>query len=104
MLSAEINIQYIGAATAILEIGGLRFLTDPALDSKGDYPLPAYTLRKLQNPVVTASQLGRIDYVLLSHDHHLDNLDHTGQQLLTEVKTVFTTTSGAKRLNSGGLR
>ena len=104
MLSAQIDVQYIGAATAILEIGGLRFLTDPAFDCKGDYPLGTYTLRKVQNPVATASQLGRIDYVLLSHDHHLDNLDHAGQQLLTAVKTVFTTTSGAQRLNSGGLR
>jgi L-ascorbate metabolism protein UlaG (beta-lactamase superfamily) len=104
MLSDQITVQYIGAATALLEIGGLRILTDPAFDSKGDYPLGAYTLRKTQDPVATASQLGRIDYALLSHDHHLDNLDHAGQQLLTQVTTVFTTPSGARRLNSGGLR
>lgn len=103
-LSAEITVHYIGAATALLEIGGLRILTDPAFDGKQDYPLGPYTLSKVQDPVVTASQLGRIDYVLLSHDHHLDNLDHSGQQLLTRVKTVFTTPSGAQRLNSGGLR
>jgi len=104
MLSDQIKVQYIGTATAILEIGGLRFLTDPAFDKKGEYPLTAYTLRKLQDPVADVSQLGRIDYVLLSHDHHLDNLDHAGQQLLTEVTTVFTTPSGAQRLNTGGLR
>ena len=104
MLSNEINVQYIGTATALLEIGGLRILTDPALDRKGDYPVGPYTLHKIQDPVATAGQLGRIDYVLLSHDHHLDNLDHAGQQLLTQVKTVFTTPSGARRLSSGGLR
>jgi L-ascorbate metabolism protein UlaG (beta-lactamase superfamily) len=104
MLSDQINVQYIGAATALLEIGGLRILTDPAFDRKGDYPVGPYTLHKIQDPVATAGQLGRIDYVLLSHDHHLDNLDHAGQQLLTQVKTVFTTPSGAQRLNTGGLR
>ncbi len=39
MLSQEIKVHYIGAATALLEIGGLRILTDPAFDSKQDYPL-----------------------------------------------------------------
>jgi L-ascorbate metabolism protein UlaG (beta-lactamase superfamily) len=31
--------------------------------------------RKLAGPAITAAELGRIDAVLLSHDHHADNLD-----------------------------
>jgi L-ascorbate metabolism protein UlaG (beta-lactamase superfamily) len=105
MLSEEINVYYIGAATALLEIGGVRFLTDPAFDPKDSvYPLGIYTLHKIQAPAITADQLGKIDYVLLSHDHHMDNLDLTGEQLLSEATTVLTTPSGAQRLNSGGTR
>jgi len=105
MLSEEINVQYIGAATALLDIGGLRFLTDPAFDpNDAVYPLGIYTLHKTKAPATTAGHLGQIDYILLSHDHHMDNLDHAGEQLLSQARTVFTTPSGAQRLNTGGIR
>src|SRR5262249_18523826 len=41
-----------------------------------------------------------IDAVLLSHDHHQDNLDSAGRALLAAVQTVVTTTPGAERLAS----
>jgi L-ascorbate metabolism protein UlaG (beta-lactamase superfamily) len=39
-----------------------------------------------------------IDAVLLSHDHHGDNLDEAGRAFLPRAGVVVTTTSGAKRL------
>jgi L-ascorbate metabolism protein UlaG (beta-lactamase superfamily) len=36
--------------------------------------------------------------VLLSHDHHEDNLDQAGRALLPRAGTVVTTASGARRL------
>jgi hypothetical protein len=36
--------------------------------------------------------------VLLSHDHHFDNLDHAGRSLLTGARRVLTTVEGAERL------
>lgn len=44
--------------------------------------------------------------VLLSHDHHFDNLDHTGRSVLGKARAVFTTAEGAARLagNSRGLK
>ena len=39
-----------------------------------------------------------MDVVLLSHDHHADNLDDPGRALLPDVPTVVTTRSGARRL------
>lgn len=39
-----------------------------------------------------------IDAVLLSHDHHADNLDAAGRALLPATGVVVTTTSGAARL------
>jgi L-ascorbate metabolism protein UlaG (beta-lactamase superfamily) len=36
--------------------------------------------------------------VLLTHDHHADNLDTAGRALLDDVPTVITTEAGARRL------
>lgn len=106
VLSKEINIQYIGGPTALLEVAGLRFLTDPTFDPKGsEYKTSIYTLRKLADPVIDAHDIGDIDYILLSHDHHFDNLDNEGRHLLAKADTVFTTMAGAERLggNAAGL-
>ncbi len=76
MVTTAIRITYIGGPTALLEYGGLRFLTDPTLDpAPTDYPTAAYTLTKTVAPALDPASLGRIDAVLLSHDHHFDNLD-----------------------------
>ena len=42
--------------------------------------------------------VGAIDAVLLSHDQHSDNLDHSGRDFLAEAKRVLTTEAGAQRL------
>jgi len=99
MIADETKITYIGGPTALFEVAGLRFITDPTFDPKGsDYTTSIYTLHKLMSPAIAPGQLGKIDFVLLSHDHHFDNLDHAGRNFLSEVKTVYTTTAGAARL------
>lgn len=47
---------------------------------------------------VSIDDLGPIDAVLLTHDHHADNLDDLGRALLPAAGVVVTTTSGARRL------
>jgi L-ascorbate metabolism protein UlaG (beta-lactamase superfamily) len=47
---------------------------------------------------VAAADVAPIDAVLLSHDHHDDNLDAAGRALLPSVGVVVTTVSGSKRL------
>ena len=47
MSATPLRVTYIGGPTAIIEIGGLRVLTDPAFDPAGsEYPTPVYVLRK----------------------------------------------------------
>lgn len=102
----QLAITYIGCPTALLEFGGVRLLTDPTFDpAGGNYPSGPATLRKLQGPALSTEALGAFDCVLLSHDHHFDNLDHEGRALLAKAKVVFTTSEGAQRLaaNSVGL-
>jgi L-ascorbate metabolism protein UlaG (beta-lactamase superfamily) len=94
-----VRLIYIGGPTALLEWRGRRLLTDPTFDPAGtSYVLPAYELRKTQSPAVAPDQLGRLDAVLLSHDHHFDNLDHAGRALLPRAGAVVTTAEGAARL------
>lgn len=95
----ELKFTYIGGPTALLELGGLRLLTDPTFDPAGEeYPTGVYTLRKTAGPALGPESLGRTDAVLLSHDHHFDNLDRAGRVLLKSVETVLTTQAGAERL------
>ena len=100
----EVRITCIGGPTGLIELGGLRLLTDPTFDPAGsEYPTAIYTLRKLTGPSVTAEEIGPIDAVLLSHDHHFDNLDRAGRAMLAAAGRVFTTEAGAERLGGGAV-
>jgi L-ascorbate metabolism protein UlaG (beta-lactamase superfamily) len=100
MSDIEARLTHIGGPTVLIVAGGWRLLTDPTLDPPGqDYRFGWGTgSRKLTGPAMPASELGPIDAVLLSHDHHDDNLDAAGRALLPSAGTVITTVPGAKRL------
>ena len=91
-------VHYLGGPTAILEIGGLRLLTDPTFDPAGEYPVGQRKLVKTAGPASKPDALGKIDAVLLSHDQHPDNLDHAGRDYLSQVDPVLSTASAQHRL------
>ncbi|MFD5160797.1 MBL fold metallo-hydrolase [Streptomyces hawaiiensis] len=93
--SEQVPIRVFGGPTALIEYGGLRFLTDPTFDAPGTYPSG---LAKTAPASAAPADLGRIDVVLLSHDEHDDNLDASGRTLLADVPLTLTTPSGAGRL------
>jgi L-ascorbate metabolism protein UlaG (beta-lactamase superfamily) len=93
-----LRITLIGGPTALIEVDGFRLLTDPTFDAPGAYQLPHVTLEKLSGPALGAEAIGEVDAVLLSHDQHADNLDHSGKEFLAKAKRVLTTVVGAKRL------
>jgi L-ascorbate metabolism protein UlaG (beta-lactamase superfamily) len=103
----SVRLTHIGGPTVLIEVGGWRLLTDPTFDPAGhDYKFGWGTgSRKLAGPAIAAAELGQIDAVLLSHDHHDDNLDPAGRALLPSAGSVLTTVPGAKRLggNAHGL-
>jgi L-ascorbate metabolism protein UlaG (beta-lactamase superfamily) len=94
----SLRITLIGGPTALIEVDGFRLLTDPTFDAPGAYQLPHVTLEKLSGPALAAGAIGEVDAVLLSHDQHADNLDHSGKAFLAKAKRVLTTVAGAKRL------
>ena len=68
--SFETKITLVGGPTVLIEMSGVRFLTDPTFDAVGEYQSGAIVLKKLKGPAVTAEAIGSIDAVLLSHDQH----------------------------------
>ncbi len=95
-----VRLTHIGGPTVLIEVGGWRILTDPTFDPPGErYSFGWGTSSvKLSGPAVSVEDLGPIDVVLITHDHHADNLDIAGRALLASVPRIVTTTSGAGRL------
>ena len=96
----DVRLTHVGGPTVLIETGGWRLLTDPTFDpAGGKYAFGWGTgSRKLAGPAIAAAELLPIDAVLLSHDHHEDNLDAAGRALLPSAGVVITTVSGARRL------
>ena len=84
----------VGGPTAVLDLGGLRIVSDPTFDAPG----PHGYLTKTAGPAVSDAELGPVDLVLVSHDNHPDNLDDRGRSFALAAPLVLTTRSGAARL------
>ena len=97
---SDVRITHIGGPTALIEVGGWRLLTDPTFDPPGEkYEFGWGTSsQKLVGPAIASADLPPLDAVLLSHEHHDDNLDPAGRALLPAAGVVVTTVLGAKRL------
>jgi hypothetical protein len=72
-----VAVRRIGGPTLVIEVGGLRLVTDPA---------------------GTAAGIGPVDVVLLSRDRLDDGLGTSGHDLLARVPLVLTTAGCAERL------
>jgi L-ascorbate metabolism protein UlaG (beta-lactamase superfamily) len=96
----DVALTHVGGPTVLIEVGGWRILTDPTFDAPGGrYRFGWGTAsRKLAGPAIAADAIGPIDAVLISHDHHDDNLDAAGRTLLPAAGAVITTMPGAQRL------
>jgi L-ascorbate metabolism protein UlaG (beta-lactamase superfamily) len=97
-MTKKVGIRYLGGPTAVLEIGGLRLLTDPTFDAAGEHPIGARVLTKTLDAVAGPGELGQIDAVLLSHDQHPDNLDELGRAYVTTAAVVLSTAAARHRL------
>lgn len=60
----HVKITYIGHATLLLELGGMRLLTDPNFEPKLGRVLP-----RVSPPGIPLAELPRLDALLLTHAH-----------------------------------
>lgn len=101
-MSEQIALTLVGGPTAVLEFGGIRIITDPTFDPPQSYKgHRAKVVEKVCGPALQVEDVLPIEVALVSHDHHPDNLDKSGREMLQNCGTVFTTVEGAERLGHG---
>ena len=62
MNALDLRLTYIGGSTVLLDLGGVRLLTDPTFDPAGtEYRTSAYTLRKTQDPALLPDAVGALE-------------------------------------------
>jgi L-ascorbate metabolism protein UlaG (beta-lactamase superfamily) len=91
-LDTGLRATWLGHSTVLLEVDGLRVLTDPVWGERAspwDFAGP-----KRFHPVpVTLAQLPPLDAVIISHDHY-DHLDHPTILELARTSVPFFTSLG----------
>ncbi len=101
----EVTFTHVGGPTLLIEfeVSGcspIRPSTRPAGSTTS-----AGAPRRPRSPACALpEEIGPVDVVLLTHDHHDDNLDAAGRAFLKDVPLVVTTASGATRIGGTGLR
>jgi len=100
------RLTHLGGPTTLIELDGWRILTDPTFDPPGRLYRFGWgtSSHKIAGPAEPPDDVFPVDLVLLSHDHHADNLDDSGRALLGQAPTVITTVPGARRLGSNNVR
>ena len=92
------TLTHVGGPTTVIDLGGLRLLVDPTFDPPGEYRAPSgAVLRRTAPAALTATEVLPVDAILLSHDQHADNLDASGQVLLSQVPVTLSTPEAAER-------
>jgi len=100
--SQELQVTWLGHSSVLIEIDGLRLLTDPVLSSRAS-PVPFAGPKRFTPPALTVAQLPKIDAVILSHDHY-DHLDrNTIGELADRVGHFYTTLGVGQRLIDWGV-
>src|SRR2546428_3846459 len=104
----KVTITHIDTACVLLNINGYKILTDPTLNKKDGF-LPQYVSsplafsKKYTSPALSVAEIGKVDLVLLSHDHHNDNLDKKGKEFIKNVPLVLSTPDAVKRLKNSNV-
>lgn len=103
MSDFEAKLSLVGGPTLLIQMNGVRLLTDPTFDEPSEYESSGIVLKKTTGPAISAEAIGAVDAVLVSHEQHLDNLDRAGRAFLPRAKNVFTTRAGAPKLGANAV-
>jgi L-ascorbate metabolism protein UlaG (beta-lactamase superfamily) len=87
-----LRATWLGHSTVLIEIDGLRVLTDPVWGPRAS-PLVLAGPKRFQPVPVTLSAMPPVDLVVISHDHY-DHLDYPTIRTLAKAEVPFVTSLG----------
>jgi L-ascorbate metabolism protein UlaG (beta-lactamase superfamily) len=90
--SSGLRVTWLGHSTLLLEIDGVRVLTDPVWCERAS-PVQFAGPKRFHPVPVSIDQLPTLDAVLLSHDHH-DHLCPSSVAALAKRRVPFVTSLG----------
>jgi L-ascorbate metabolism protein UlaG (beta-lactamase superfamily) len=85
--SSGLRLTWFGHSSMLIEIDGHRFLTDPVWSDRVS-PLTWVGPKRYYPPLIALEKLGKLDAVLISHDHY-DHLDHRTIIAMKDWDTKF---------------
>ena len=102
---AQLTAAWIGHATVLINLFGIKILTDPVLFDRVGIRLPGFTIgpKRLTAPALEFHELPKIDVVLLSHAH-FDHFDLRTLRCFDETTRVITAPNTADLLKWTPLR
>lgn len=90
--ASGLRATWFGHSTLLLEIDGLRILTDPVFGMRAS-PFSFAGPKRFHPVPATIDQLPPLDVVLLTHDHH-DHLNPESIRALAKLRVPFVTSLG----------
>jgi L-ascorbate metabolism protein UlaG (beta-lactamase superfamily) len=90
--SSGLRVTWLGHSTLLLEIDGVRLLTDPVWCERAS-PVQFAGPKRFHPVPISIDQLPKLDAVLLSHDHH-DHLCPSSVRALAARRMPFVTSLG----------
>ena len=101
--ASGLRATWLGHSTVLIEIAGVRVLTDPVWGPRAS-PLSFIGPKRFQPVPVALRELPHIDLVIVSHDHY-DHLDYTTIRELARTDVPFVTSLGVgAHLEDWGVR
>ena len=87
-----LRVTWLGHSTMLIEIDGVRVLTDPVWGERAS-PLPFAGPKRFHPPPAPLDALPPLDAVLVSHDHY-DHLDRPTIRALARLRVPFIASLG----------
>ncbi|HET6335484.1 MAG TPA: MBL fold metallo-hydrolase [Polyangiales bacterium] len=85
--ASGLRVSWLGHASTLIEIDGVRVLTDPMWSERSS-PVPFLGPKRWYTPPIALADLPAIDAVVISHDHY-DHLDYATIAAMAHWKSKF---------------